>query len=119
MHDEGHPSPGMFMRGPLFKAFRCAALITLSLLSVCIQGSQAALASPLPDPLLTQGTLLPEEADGPFQYWGARKKYFLVVTVNQTGVPKTELPFAQVDGQQGEAPLRGSGINRSTPLIRC
>ena len=40
----------------------------------------------------------PEEADGPFRYWTPRKKYFLVIAVNKTDVPGTELPFAEVDG---------------------
>jgi len=43
----------------------------------------------LPEPLVTQGKLPPEEADGPFQYWSRHKKYFLVIAVDQTDVPQT------------------------------
>ncbi|THJ18143.1 MAG: caspase family protein [Nitrospira sp. CG24B] len=75
-------------------------LLVLSSLGIGIEASYAAHDPILPEPLLKQGTLPPEEADGPFYYWSRRKKYFLVIAVNQTDVPKTELPFAQVDGQR-------------------
>ena len=59
----------------------------------------AALDSSLLEPLIKLGTLPPEDADGPFRHWNNQKKYFLVIVVNQTDVPGTELPFAQVDGR--------------------
>lgn len=87
----------------------------LALLSLDIGRSHAAHDPVLPELLLKQGALPPEEADGPFQYWSQRKKYFLVIAVNQTDVPKTELPFAQVDGQRVVNALAGLGYKPLDP----
>ena len=103
------------MRCPSATCFLCAALTTWSLLSLGLEVSQGAPDAPLPEPLLAQGILPPEAADGPFRYWSARKKYFLVVAVNQTDVPQTELPFAQVDGQQVVTTLMGLGYQPLDP----
>ena len=77
----------------------------------------------LPEPLLNQGTLPPEEADGSFRYWSRHEKYFLVIAVNQTDVPKTNLPFAQVDGQRVVNALTRLGYQPVDPahpmLSRC
>ncbi|MGH7231412.1 MAG: hypothetical protein ACREJU_08635, partial [Nitrospiraceae bacterium] len=43
---------------------------------------------------------LSEAADGPFQVWKKKEKFYLVIAVDQTGVKGTELPFALVDGMQ-------------------
>lgn len=91
--------------------------MTLTLLSLGIEASHAALDPALPEPLMKQGTLPPEDADGLFRYWNRRKKYFLVIAVNQTDVPKTELPFAQVDGQLVVNALKGWGTNPWTQPI--
>ena len=94
--------------------------MVLALLSTGIERSHAAHDPTLPGPLLKQGTLPPEEADGPFRYWSQRKKYFLVIAVNQTDVPKTELPFAQVDGQRVVNALIGLGyqpLDQARPLL--
>ncbi|NGZ97162.1 MAG: hypothetical protein CV089_13770 [Nitrospira sp. WS110] len=94
----------------------CAgAIMILALLSLDIERSYATHDSTLSEPLLTQGKLPPEEADGPFQYWSRRKKYFLVIAVNQTDGPKTELPFAQVDGQRVVNALSGLGYKPLLP----
>ena len=87
----------------------------LALMSLGIKVSHAAHDPILPEPLVKQGTLPPEEADGPFQYWSQRKKYFLIIAVNQTDVPKTELPFAQVDGQRVVNALTGLGYKPLDP----
>jgi len=80
-----------------------------------IESSYAGQPPILPEPLLKQGTLPPEEADGPFQYRSRRKKYFLVIAVNQTDVPKTDLPFAKVDGQRVLKALTGLGYQPMDP----
>lgn len=103
------------MNGTLAKRSLWPALIMWSVLSLGFEVSQAAPDSPLPEPLMKQGTLPPEEEDGPFRYWSARKKYFLVIAVNQTDVPKTELPFAQVDGQRVVKALTGLGYKPLDP----
>ena len=82
------------------KVLLCAGLITLTLMSTGIKAGHAALDLTLQEPLLKRGILPPEDKDDLFRYWSQRKKYFLVIAVNQTDVPKTELPFAQVDGQR-------------------
>lgn len=99
---------------------RAWTIIILGLLSLGIESSYAGQAPILPEPLLKQGTLPPEEADGPFHYWSRRKKYFLVIAVNQTDVPKTDLPFAQVDGQRVVNALTGLGykpLDQDHPLL--
>ncbi|MBX3306500.1 MAG: tetratricopeptide repeat protein, partial [Nitrospira sp.] len=83
----------------------------LTLIGLGIEPSDAT----LPEPLLNQGTLPPEEADGPFRYWSRHEKYFLVIAVNQTDVPKTDLPFAQVDGQRVVTALTGLGYQPVDP----
>ncbi|MBX3308065.1 MAG: tetratricopeptide repeat protein [Nitrospira sp.] len=93
------------------KGFLRAGLIALTLIGLGIEPSDAT----LPELLLSQGTLLPEEADGPFQHWSRRKKYFLVIAVNQTDVPKTELPFAKVDGQRVVKTLTSLGYKPLDP----
>jgi len=90
-------------------------MIILALLSLGIEAGHAALDPTLPEPLLKQGTLPPEEADGSFHYWSQRKKYFLVIAVNQTDVPKTELLFALVDGQHVVTALTGLGYHPVDP----
>ena len=70
-----------------------AAIFTLLILPTNISLSQASLNPNIPEPLIKLGTLPPESADGPHQYWEKRKKYFLVVAVNETGLPDTQLPF--------------------------
>lgn len=75
------------------------ALAILTRIRLGIEASHAALDPTLPEPLLEQDCLPPEDADGPFRYWNRRKKYFLVIAMSQTDVPKNELPIAQVDGQ--------------------
>jgi tetratricopeptide (TPR) repeat protein len=97
-------------------AFLCAgAILILALMNLGIEASHAGHDLTLPESLLTQGKLPPERADGPFQYWSQRKKYFLVIAVNQTDVPKTELPFAQVDGQRVMNALTGLGYQPVDP----
>jgi len=102
-------------------AFLCAgAIIVLALLSLGIEAGHAALAPILPEPLLKQGTLPPEDADGLFRYWTRRKKYFLIIAVNQTDVPKTDLPFTKVDGQRVVNALTGLGyqpVDQAHPLL--
>src|SRR5215831_1606144 len=98
----------------------CAGLMTLTLMSLGIEAGHAALDPSLPEPLLQQGTLPPEEADGPFRAWTRRKKYFLVIAVSQTDVPKTDLPFAQVDGHRVVKALKGLGylpLDPAHPLL--
>ena len=92
-----------------------AAVTILALLSVGIERSHAGHDPTLPESLLSQGKLPPEEANGPFHYWSRHKKYFLVIAVNQTDVPKTELPFAQVDGQRVVNALTGLGYQPLDP----
>src|SRR5215831_6136045 len=94
----------------------CAALALLSLLSLGLEPSHAALDPSRPEPLLQQGKLPPEEADGPFRAWTRRKKYFLVIAVSQTDVPKTDLPFARVDGQQVVKALTDLGYQPVDPV---
>ncbi|GJL66799.1 MAG: hypothetical protein NPIRA05_17700 [Nitrospirales bacterium] len=42
---------------------------------------------------------IPEQADGPLLIWNEKAKYYLVIAVDQTGVPGTELPFTLTDGK--------------------
>lgn len=96
------------------------SILALTSLGIGCEFVHAALDPILPEPLLKQGILPPEEADGPFRYWSQRKKYFLVIAVNQTDVPKTELPFAQVDGQRVVNALTGLGyqpVDPAHPLL--
>ena len=96
-------------------------IITLTLMSPGIEATSHAAPDYLsPEPLLTQGTPLPEEADGVLKYWKGRKKYFLVIAVNQTDVPKTELSFALVDGQLVVDALIGLGyqpLHQAHPIL--
>ncbi len=91
-----------------------AASLVLALL-VWEGPASADLDPALPKPLLTQGTLPPENADGPFQYWRGHKKYFLVIAVDQTDVPQTALPFAQVDGRRVVEALTALGYEPLDP----
>ncbi|MBA5871548.1 MAG: tetratricopeptide repeat protein [Nitrospira sp. CR2.1] len=91
-----------------------AASLVLALLG-WMRPACADLDPALPEPLLTQGTLPPEEADGPFQYWRQHKKYFLVIAVDQTDVPQTTLPFAQVDGRRVVEALTALGYEPLDP----
>ena len=50
-------------------------------------------------PSFASTTPLPENADGVLQVWNEKAKYYLVIAVDQTGVPGTELPFTLTDGQ--------------------
>lgn len=90
-------------------------ILALTSLGTGIEPSYSALDPILPEPLLKQGTLPPEDEDGPFLYWSQRKKYFLVIAVNETSVPKTDLPFAQVDGQRVTNALIGLGYQPLDP----
>ena len=86
-----------------------AGIIALNCLGVqtgCVQGFHE---KSFPDPLFRQGSLPPEEADGPFQSWNDRQKYFLVVAVNETGLPETDLPFTQADATEIATALTGLG----------
>src|SRR5687768_10988153 len=80
--------------------FLRAAILCLFCIALTSGVSQASHTAVPSEPLLIQGSLPPEAADGPYRYWTTRKKYFLVIAVDQTAGPKTNLPFAQVDGQQ-------------------
>ncbi len=91
-----------------------AASCTLLFLLGGISLTQAVLNQTLPEPLITLGSLPPEEADGPYQNWAARGKYFLVVAVNETGLPNTDLPFTQTDTTQIAGALTEAGYQ---PLI--
>jgi hypothetical protein len=108
-------------RDPLVKScaqharLSCTAFALLGLCSWGLDQSHAALDLSLHVPLLQQGKLPPEEVDGPFRYWTRRKKYFLVIAVSQTDVPKTDLPFAQVDGQRVVEALIGLGYQPLDP----
>ncbi|MGD9726891.1 MAG: tetratricopeptide repeat protein [Nitrospiraceae bacterium] len=71
----------------------------ISLLLIALSGGVVQ-ATPPPELLLTQGSLPPEEADGPFTYLNRHDKYFLIIAVDQTGVPNTDLLFTQADGRR-------------------
>ena len=86
----------------------------LGTLSFSTGTGYAALNPTLSAPLITLGTLPPEEADGPFQNWKNRNKYFLVVGVTETGLPDTALPFTQVDATAIATALTERGYQ---PLI--
>ena len=77
-----------------------SAIFTLLFFLSGISLSQASLNPTIAEPLFKLGTLPPESADGPHQYWEKRKKYFLVVAVNKTGLPDTQLPFTLVDTKE-------------------
>lgn len=64
--------------------------------------------------LLQQQTPIPEQADGPFQVWKEKDKYFLVIAVDQTGVKGTDLDFARVDGREVADTLANLGYK---PLL--
>ncbi|GJL64505.1 MAG: hypothetical protein NPIRA04_31590 [Nitrospirales bacterium] len=49
-------------------------------------------------PVHASTTPIPKEADGPLRIWNEKAKYYLVIAVDQTGVPGTELPFTLTDG---------------------
>lgn len=87
-------------RNVLSKIAFVVGFLGLCSLSFSTHTSHATLDSTLSESLIKLGTLPPETADGPFRFWNAHKKYFLVIAVNQTDVPETDLPFAQVDGQR-------------------
>ena len=55
-----------------------------------------------------------EEADGPLRIWRDKHKYFLVIAVDQPGVPGTDLPFVAVDGAKVTKALERSGYR---PLV--
>ncbi len=59
-------------------------------------------------------TPIPEEADGPLLVWKEKAKYYLVITVDDTGVKNTELPFTITDGQKIIETFNHLGY---TPLI--
>jgi len=77
-----------------------SAIFTMLVFLSSISLSQASLNPAIPETLFKLGTLPPEETDGPHQYWEKRKKYFLVVAVNETGLPDTQLPFTLVDAKE-------------------
>jgi tetratricopeptide (TPR) repeat protein len=62
----------------------------------------------------TPQMVLKLEADGALQTWQEKKKFFLVIVVDQTGVKGTELPFAVVDGEKIATALEALGY---LPLI--
>jgi len=64
--------------------------------------------------LLQQQVPIPEQADGPFQVWKEKDKYFLVIAVDQTGVKGTNLDFARVDGREVADTLANLGYK---PLL--
>src|SRR5680860_358016 len=78
----------------------CAGIILLNFLGFHTGCVQTSFEKSYPEPLVNQGSLPPEEADGPFQSWKDRQKYFLVVAVNETGLPNTDLPFTQADATE-------------------
>ncbi|WP_447971769.1 tetratricopeptide repeat protein [Nitrospira sp. M1] len=51
-----------------------------------------------PSPASASTASIPEQADGPLLIWNEKAKYYLVIAVDQTGVPGTELPFTLTDG---------------------
>jgi tetratricopeptide (TPR) repeat protein len=53
---------------------------------------------PTGGPPLQQQPQIPEESDGPFQVWKEKDKFFLVITVDQTGPKETDLDFSHVEG---------------------
>ncbi len=87
----------------------CAGIIALNCLGVQTGCVQASFEKSFPEPLVNQGSLPPEEADGPFQSWKDWHKYFLVVAVNETGLPNTDLPFTQADATEIATALSGLG----------
>ena len=64
--------------------------------------------TPPPAPQLT------EQEDGPLQVWKKKAKFYLVIAVDQTGVPGTELPFAKTDGIEVQQALEAHGYQ---PLL--
>ena len=99
------PQPGIYL--PPTQAISnystrliCAGIILLNFLGVHTGCVQTSFEKSSPEPLVNQGSLPPEEADGPFQSWKDRHKYFLVVAVNETGLPNTDLPFTQADATE-------------------
>ncbi len=103
------------MESGLQKYLAIAAILTLSLLSGSINLTQAALNTTPPEPLSKLGTLPPKSADGPYQHWQKRQKYFLVVAVNDTGLPNTTLPFTLVDAQAIVTALTAQGYQPLDP----
>lgn len=86
-----------------------AGIFTLNCLGVQTGCLQTSFEKSYPEPLVNQGSLPPEEADGPFQSWKDRQKYFLVFAVNETGLPNTDLPFTQADANEIATALTGFG----------
>lgn len=52
---------------------------------------------------------LTEQEDGPLQVWKKKAKFYLVIAVDQTGVPGTQLPFAKTDGVEVQNALEALG----------
>ena len=88
-----------------------SAIFTLLISLSSISLSQASLT----EPLINLGTLPPERADGPYQYWEKRNKYFLVVAVNETGLPDTQLSFTLVDAKEIADALTALGYQPLDP----
>jgi tetratricopeptide (TPR) repeat protein len=53
---------------------------------------------PTVGPLRQQQARILEESDGPFQIWEEKDKYFLVITVDHTGLKATDIDLPRVDG---------------------
>ena len=64
---------------------------------------------PTSDSLLEHQTPLPEEADGPFQVWNEKDKYYLVITVPQADEKSSEQDFSLVNGKRVADTLAKSG----------
>jgi hypothetical protein len=93
----------------------CAGIILLNFLGVHIGCVQTSFLKFYPEPLVNQGLPPPEEANGPFQSWNARQKYFLVGAVNETGLPNTGSPFTQADATDIAARLHRSRLSIVDP----
>ncbi len=95
-----------------------AGISTLNCLRVQTGCVQTSFDKDFPEPLFRQGSLPPEEADRPFQSWKGQHKYFLVLAVNETGLPDTDLPFTQADATEITERLTVSDYQLSTQTIR-
>lgn len=93
----------------------CAGIIDLNCLGVHTGCVQTSFEKSYPEPLVNQGSLKTEEEDGLFQSWKDRQKYFLVVAVNETGLPDTDLPFTQADATDIAARLHRSRLSIVDP----
>ncbi|MGB0910082.1 MAG: caspase family protein, partial [Nitrospirales bacterium] len=74
---------------PAYK-LRCILSLVLCFLALSISPSSSHAST----------TPIPENADGPLLIWKEKAKYYLVIAVDQTGVPGTELPFTVTDGKR-------------------